>query len=52
MNIYNIKPETIQRTNLYHEEELNEEISSATAIRKALKENKDIEKAIKNNNLI
>ena len=45
-NNYNIKPETIQRTNLYHEEELNEEISSATAIRKALKENKDIEKHV------
>ena len=35
-NNYNIKPETIQRTNLYHEEELNEEIASATAIRKAV----------------
>ena len=45
-NNYNIKPETIQRTNIYHEEELNEEISSATAIRKALKENKDIEKHV------
>ena len=45
-NNYNIKPETIKRTNLYHEEELNEEISSATAIRKALKENKDIEKHV------
>ena len=45
-NNYNIKPETIQRTNLYHEEELNEEIASATAIRKALKENKDIEKHV------
>ena len=45
-NNYNIKPETIKRTNLYHEEELNEEISSATAIRKALKENVDIEKHV------
>lgn len=45
-NNYNIKPETIQRTNLYHEEELNEEIASATAIRKALKENKYIEKHV------
>ena len=45
-NNYNIKPETIKRTNLYHEEELNEEIASATAIRKALKENKDIEKHV------
>ena len=39
---YKIKPETIQRTNLYHETELTDEIASATAIRKALKEKKDI----------
>ena len=39
---YKIIPETIKRTNSYHEKELNEEISSATAIRKALKENIDI----------
>lgn len=41
-NHYKIKPELIKRTNQYHEEELNDEISSATAIRKAIKENKDI----------
>ena len=41
-NNYNIEVETIKRTNDYHEEELNEEISSATSIRKALKEGKDI----------
>ncbi len=39
---YKIIPETIKRTNSYHEEKLNDEISSATAIRKALKENIDI----------
>ena len=38
----NIKPHTIRRTNNYHSEEVDEEIASATAIRKALKENKDV----------
>ena len=42
-NNYKIIPETIQRTTSYHAEELQEH-SSATAIRKALKENKEIEK--------
>ena len=41
-NNYNIEVETIKRTNDYHEEELNEEISSATAIRNALKDGIDI----------
>lgn len=41
-NHYKIKPELVKRTNNYHEEELNENLSSATAIRKALKEGKDI----------
>lgn len=41
-NNYKIIPETIKRTNSYHEEELNESISSATAIRKALNNNEDI----------
>ncbi|MDO4197766.1 MAG: nucleotidyltransferase [Erysipelotrichaceae bacterium] len=39
-----IKPVSIQRTNDYHDENLDI-ISSATAIRKAVKENKDISKA-------
>lgn len=43
---YKIKPETIKRTNFYHEKELNEEISSATSIRKALKEGHDISKHV------
>lgn len=37
----NIIPYTIQRTNNYHEEELNTHFSSATAIRKAIKEGDD-----------
>ena len=37
-NNYNIEVETIKRTNDYHKEELEEDISSATSIRKALKE--------------
>lgn len=40
-NNYKIIPETIQRTSSYHDESLLEH-SSATAIRKALRENKDI----------
>ena len=40
-NNYKIIPETIKRTSNYHDTEL-EEHSSATAIRSALKENKDI----------
>lgn len=38
----NITPITIQRTNDFHDEELNNKIVSATAIRKALDEDKDI----------
>jgi predicted nucleotidyltransferase len=41
----NIEPITIKRTNNYHSKELKE-ISSATAIRQALKENKNINKYI------
>ena len=41
-NNYNIVPETIKRTNNYHDEDINGTISAATAIRKALKENEDI----------
>jgi len=40
--ISNIKPFCIKRTNDYHSLELDDQISSATSIRKALKENKDI----------
>lgn len=45
-NHYKIKPELIKRTNQYHEEELNDDISSATAIRKAIKNNKDIKNQV------
>ena len=44
-NNYKIKPVVIKRTNDYNSTDI-EEISSATAIRKALKDNIDIEKAI------
>lgn len=43
---YKIIPETIKRTNNYHDEELNKEISSATAIRKAILNNKDIKNQV------
>ena len=42
-NNYNIKPETIKRTNDYHSTELDNEISSATSIREALKANQNID---------
>ena len=45
-NNYKIKYETIKRTNSYHDLELNDEISSATSIREALKNNLDISKQI------
>ena len=41
-NNYSIEVETIKRTNDYHEKELEKDISSATSIRKALKEGIDI----------
>lgn len=39
---YNIKAETIKRTNDYHETELVKNIASATSIRKALKTNQSV----------
>lgn len=42
-NNYKITPHCIERTNQYHSEDLNNTFSSATAIRKALEENKNIE---------
>lgn len=44
-NNYNIKPISIKRTNDYHDKEIKE-IASSTAIREALKENKDVKKAV------
>ena len=41
-NNYSIIPETIKRTNDYHGKELEKSISSATAIREALKKKKSI----------
>ena len=45
-NNYKIKYETIKRINNYHDLELNDEYSSATAIREALKNHKSIEKEV------
>lgn len=45
-NNYKIKYETIKRTNDYHSKELDKEISSASSIREALKNNLDISKQI------
>lgn len=44
-NNYEIEPITIKRTNDYHDKEIKD-ISSATAIREALKRNEDIAKCI------
>ena len=41
-NNYKIIPETIKRTNNYHDKELTNSFSSATSIRESLKENLDI----------
>ena len=43
---YKITPYLIKRTNSYHEKELQKEISSATAIRKAIIEKKNIDNQI------
>ena len=45
---YKIKPETIKRINNYHDENIESEIASATAIRNAIKEGKDIRNQIPN----
>lgn len=45
-NNYKIKPLCIKRKNNYNSLELDHEISSATSIRKALQENKNIDKQI------
>ena len=50
-NNYNIKYETIKRTNNYHNKELDNNISSATSIRKALKDNIDISNLVPTNEL-
>ena len=42
----NIKPISIKRTNDYHDKTLKDEISSATSIRKAILENKSINKYV------
>ena len=49
-NNYNMKPISIKRTNDYHSNELND-IASASAIRKAIKNNIDISKTVPNETL-
>ena len=50
-NNYKIIPETIKRTNNYHDKELTNSFSSATSIRESLKENLDIKKQVPLNTL-
>ncbi len=47
-----IKPVTIKRTNNYHDNKVNGNISSATSIRNLIYENKDISKYVPNTNYI
>ncbi len=42
----NIEPHSIQRTNAYHDQKLSSSISSATAIREALKQGQSIKKFV------
>ena len=51
INNYNIEPLSIKRTNDYHSTNLDNEIISATSIRYALKEHKDISKYVPDNTL-
>lgn len=48
----NIIPQTIKRTNDYHDINLNTKITSATSIRNAINENKDIKKYVPNTKYI
>lgn len=50
-NNYNIIPEVIKRTNNYHDKELNSNISSASSIRDAIINNKDIKEQVPINEL-
>ncbi len=50
-NNYKIKAETIKRINNYHDKNITGEISSATAIREALKDGKDISNSVPNDTL-
>lgn len=45
-NNYKIKAETVKRINNYHDKNITGEISSATAIREALKDGKDISNSV------
>lgn len=48
LNKYNIEPVCIKRTNNYHSTDLDNNIISATSIRKALKKHQDISKYVPN----
>ena len=50
-NNYKIIPETIKRTNNYHDKELDNEIVSASAIRESLKNNQSVENQVPINTL-
>ena len=50
-NNYKIIPETIKRTNDYHDKEINNTISSATSIRECLKQDKSIKDQVPSNTL-
>ena len=50
-NNYKIIPETIKRTNDYHDKELNNTFSSATSIRESLKQDKSIKDQVPINTL-
>ncbi|MBQ9019217.1 MAG: nucleotidyltransferase [Bacilli bacterium] len=50
-NNYNIKYETIKRINNYHDKDLSSEISSASAIREALKNNLDVSEQLPHDTL-
>ena len=51
INNYNIEPISIKRTNDYHSTNLENEITSATSIRNALKKNEDISKFVPDNTI-
>ncbi len=50
-NNYKIIPESIKRTNNYHDKELDNEIVSASAIRESLRNNKSVENQVPVNTL-
>lgn len=45
-NNYKIKPHCIKRTNMYHEKDIKNDITSATSIRNAINNNIDIKNTV------